>query len=245
MRRLLLTAVAAVTLVGYASANPLCTANTMQFYIANYKTAATACVVNDKLFYNFGYSPTAASGTGPVGSVVAPTAAQVTVNGDGSNPSQSALVFSSAGWTVSGNSSLTKALFIDSSITFTVAVIGLKPLMIGASLGMTGTASGKGNASIGETLVLGGGPASSALAVDAVAGTFLDTDTFAPVSFLRVTKDLIVRVARPVTGTNSGSATITSFREGFTEASSVPEPVSAMLFGSGLIGLALIRRRRR
>ena len=246
MNRLLMTASAMIALAGYASANPLCTANTLAYYIANYTTAATACVVNDKLFYNFGYSSTAGSGTGTPGTVVAPTAAQVTVTGDPSNLSQPGLVFASSGWTVSGSSSLARPLFIDSNIAFTVAVIGLQPLMIGASLDMTGHVSttGKGVASIGETLVLGGGPASAALGVDSVAGPFLSSKTFAPVSFVRVSKDLIVHVPRPITGTNTGSSTISSFREGFTEINSTPEPFSAMLFGSGLIGLALIRRRR-
>jgi PEP-CTERM motif len=247
MMRWLMTTSAVVALAGYASANPLCTTNSLAYYISNYTSAATACVVNDKLFYNFGYSATAGSGTGTPGSVVAPTAAQITVNGDISDPNQPALVFASSGWTVSGSSSLAKPLFIDSNIAFTVAVIGLQPLMVGASLDMTGssTTSGKGVASIGETLILGGGPASAALGVDSVAGPLLDSKTFAPVSFVRVSKDLIVHVPRPASGTNTGSSTITSFREGFTEISNVPEPVSAMLFGSGLIGLALIRRRRR
>ena len=249
MKRFLMTAAAAVTLAGYASANPLCTANTLAFYIANYTSAATACVVNDKLFYNFGYSATSGSGTAPSGTVVPPTAAQVTVNGDLSNVNEPALIFASNGWTVSGSSSLARPLFIDSNIAFTVAVIGLKPLMIGASLDITGHVSttGQGVASIGETLILGGGPASLPLGVDSARGPFLDSKSFAPVSFVRVTKDLIVTVPRPPIGTPTatGSATITQFREGFAEINSVPEPVSAVLFGSGLIGLALVRRRRR
>jgi hypothetical protein len=245
MRRLLITAAAVVSLAGIASANPLCTANTLAFYQANYTSAATGCVVNDKLFFNFTYSPTQGSGTGTPGSVTAPTAAQVNVVGDTSVANESGLVFSSSGWSVSGSSSPARPLFIDSNIGFSVAVIGNLPLMLGASMSMTGTSSGQGVASIGETVILAGGPTSVALAVDSVAGPFSDSKTFAPVSFLRVSKDLLVRVPRPVSGTATGSATITSFREGFAEANSVPEPITAMLFGSGLIGLALIRRKRK
>ena len=155
----------------------MCTSNTLAFYIANYTSQATACVVNDKLFYNFAYSATASSGTATPGSVVPPTAAQVTVNGDASNFDQPALIFASNGWTVNGSSSIARPLFIDSNIAFTVAVVGLKPLMIGASLDITGhvATSGQGVASIGETLILGGGPASTPLAVDSFRGPLLDS----------------------------------------------------------------------
>jgi hypothetical protein len=249
MKRFLLTLTAAAGVAGYASANPLCTANTMAFYQANYTNAATGCVVNDKLFYNFTYNATQASGTGPSGSVVAPTAAQVMVNGDSSNPIQPALIFSSTGWTVSGTATLARPLFIDSAIGFTVAVIGLQPLIIGGSLDMTGTTTttGQGLVSIAETLNLGGGPASSGLGVDSATSHFLDTASFAAVSSVRVNKNLIVTVPRPPIGTPTatGSATITSFREGFTQISTAtPEPFSAILFGSGLVGLAMFRRRR-
>jgi hypothetical protein len=129
-----------------------------------------------------------------------------------------------------------------------VAVINNQPLMIGASLDITGKSNttGAGVASIGETIILGGGPNAVPLGVDSSAGPFYDAKTFLPISTLRVSKDLLVRVPRPGLGApnNTGSATINSFREGFAEVGSVPEPITAILFGSGLIGLALVRRRR-
>ena len=241
MRRLLLSCVGLMAMAGALSANPLCTANSMAYYMANYTDANTACQVGDKLFFGFNYSVTARGTTGP-------TNTQVTVTGDSSNPNEPGLVFASSGWSVSGNATLLNPLYIDSNITFTVAVVGLQPLMVGATLDMLGhyTVGGQGVANIGETVLINGGSSGSVgLAVDSNAGPYTDSKSFAPASFVRVSKDLIVTVPRPLTGTNSGSASISQFREGFSELTSTPEPLTFTLLGSGLIGLAMVRRRRR
>ena len=153
MKRILLTCAALAALASVASANPLCGSNTIAFYIQNYVDMNTACVVGDKLFYNFNYSGTAAGAT-------APTSAQVNVVGDGSNPYEPGLIFSSNGWTVNGTATPSSPLYIDSNINFTVAVIGLLPLIKGASLDFAGhfAVTGQGVSDIGETVTLGTGP---------------------------------------------------------------------------------------
>lgn len=230
MRRslVLLSALTLFALIG--SANPLCTINTIDYYTQNYTSFTTACQVGDKLFFNFSYTPTSAGAT-------APDATQVNVIGDSSDPNEPGLIFSSSLWTVSATNP-TRNVYVDSSISFTVATVDLSPLIKDATLSFLGqfTTTGQGDAFIGETLLLGGGPAGASLGVDSQGGPFASGTIFAPVSFLTVSKDLQVTVRR----NQSGSATITSFREGFSE---IPEPVSGFLIGSGLLGFALWRRR--
>src|SRR5215471_13301817 len=132
---------------GMAAANPLCLSDTIANYIANYTSMATACQVGDKLFYNFGYLPTASHAT-------APDATQVTVTGDPSNPNEPGLIFASSGWTVSGISTSAFNVNIDSNIRFTVSTIGLNPIIVDGSLTFAGTESvtGLGQAQIAETI---------------------------------------------------------------------------------------------
>ena len=237
MKRIILICAALAAMSGVAPANPLCASNTIAYYIQNYVDANSACMVGDKLFYNFNYSGTSSGAT-------APTSAQVNVVGDGSNPNEPGLIFSSSGWTVNGTATAANPLYIDSNINFTVAVIGLLPLITDASLDFAGqfAVTGQGVSDIGETVTLGGGPSTIGLGVDSNAGPFTDVKTFAPVSFVRVSKDLIVTVPRSLAGPTTGSASITQFREGFSEIA--PEPVSLIMFGSGLVGIAILGRRR-
>ena len=100
-----------------------------------------------------------------------PSATEVNIAGDSSNPNEPGLIFSSAKWTVSGTPS-TQDNFIDSNITFSVATFGLVPIMIDASLDFNGqfAVTGVGRAFIGETVTLPGGAGSVGLGVDSNAG---------------------------------------------------------------------------
>jgi hypothetical protein len=235
MKRTLLMLVGLAALSNAATANPACVSDTIANYIKNYTTIDNACQVGDKLFYAFLYSGTAAGTT-------APTSSQVTVVGDSSNVNEPGLVFSSTGWTVSGTSTFANPLYIDSNIAFTVAVVGLQPLIIDASLDFANhfNVSGQGVAVIGETVTLGSTNTSTGLHVDSSNGPYTSVNQFSPVSFVRVNKDLIVEVPQNIDAA-TGTATIMQFREGFSE---MPEPVTCVLFGSGLLGLGLLRRRR-
>jgi hypothetical protein len=233
MKRVLIVLSALTALASVSSASPvLCAANqTIQYYQTTYTSLATACSVGDKLFYGFTYTGL------PSGGATAPNNTQVFVNPDPANPNEPGLVFSSTMWYVTGTA-IDTPIAIDSAIGFVVATVSGVPLIIDASLDFTGHngTSGGGQAFIGETVVLGGG-ASASLEVDSTNGPYLSIANFAPVSTLTVSKDLQVRIARGATG----SASITQFREGFSE---MPEPVSCVLFGSGLLGLGILRRRR-
>uniref|UniRef100_Q01QF6 PEP-CTERM protein-sorting domain-containing protein n=1 Tax=Solibacter usitatus (strain Ellin6076) TaxID=234267 RepID=Q01QF6_SOLUE len=229
---ILLSALSAFALIGSASSlYPACGANTFDYYMQNYATVSSACAVGDKLFFDFSYLPTNSG-------AIAPTGAQVNIVGDISDPNEPGLVFSSSLWTVSATNPL-RNVYIDASISFTVATMDGAALIKDGTLSFAGTESttGQGHALIGETLILGGGPPSTTLGVDSIGGPFTSITTFSPVSFVTVSKNLQVNVSAGTTGT----ASIASFREGFSE---MPEPVSCVLFGSGLLGLGILRRRR-
>jgi hypothetical protein len=221
---------------GMAAANPLCLTDTIANYQANYTTLATACQVGDKLFYAFTYNSEGIN-------AVAPTGSQVTVTGDPSNPNEPGLIFASSGWTVSGLSTSAFATSIDSNIRFTVSTIGLNPVIIDGSLDFNGrfSVTGLGQAQIGETVTPQGQPGVG-LSVDSNAGPFTSVANFTPVSTVTVSKDLVVRLPRTTNTGIPSSATITSFREGFSELGA-PEPTSFLLFGSGLAAAFFLRRR--
>jgi len=240
MRQAILILAALTALTSLAPAAPVCVnGNTLQSYITNNATLANACQVGDKVFWGFAYSSSVSGGG------VAPTASQITITGDPSNPGEPGLIFASGLWVVSGSASFATNLLVDSSINFNVATASGLPLIADASLSFAGHTSftGFGVAGIGES-VTPNGQSSFGLTVDTSAGLFADVHQFfPPVSSLAVSKDLFVIVPASGSATpNTGSAQITQFREGFS-VSGVPEPADALLIGSGLLALGLFRRR--
>jgi len=235
MRRTVLIVAVLTALAGMASAFPLCLSDTAANYVANYNSPASACQVGDKLFYDFIYSGTSIGGVTPV-----PSSA-VDIVGDPSNPNEPGLVFSSTGWTVSSTGGTHGTIDLDSSIQFTVVTLDGRPLILDSSLNFTGNFSvtGVAGADIAETVRPGGVPPGISFHVDST-GPFASTVTFpSAVSLVTVSKDLVVIIPP----NQAGTATITSFREGFSE--NIPEPVGGFLIGSGLLGLGLLRRRIR
>jgi hypothetical protein len=230
MKLSVLLVISLAVFVSAASAAPLCVAGgTMATYEA---LGAGGCVIGDKLFSNFVYGST---GHGN-GVAVADTAVFLTpVNIGGLNPGPG-IVFSSSGWVVPSASPTTNS-FVDSSIAFTVTVVGSPLLITGGTLTLSSySTSGTGIADITETI----NPSGTQLQVDG-NGPFVSTKTFAPTSTVSVLKDLLVTV--PILGTsNGGFAQINSFEEDFNQTEA-PEPVSAVLIASGLLGLGLWRRR--
>jgi hypothetical protein len=224
-----------LVLLGFAgiiSASPvLCPSNSIAYYQANYTSSSTACQVGDKLFYGFTYSPTSFPDT-----VVAPQGTQVFVNGDPSNPNEPGLIFSSSGWTLTG-ASLASVIFIDATITFSISTVDGRPLIVDSSLSFDQQVTGLGQTQVGET-VTPQGQSSFNLTVTS-AGPFSDVGSFPGVSTVSVSKDLLVRIPKGADSTST--ATITSFREGFSET---PEPTNFVLMGSSLLGVALLLRRR-
>jgi hypothetical protein len=200
--------------------------------MASYEAlGAGGCVIGDKLFSNFVYGST---GHGN-GVAVSDTAVFLTpVNIDGVNPGPG-ILFSSAGWVVGSASPVTNS-FVDSSIAFTVTVVGSPLFIEGGTLALSSySTTGTGIADITETI----NPSGTQLQVDG-NGPFAITKAFAPTTTVSVLKDLLVTV--PILGTGTGGfAQINSFEEDFNQTEA-PEPVSMALIGSGLLGLGLWRR---
>jgi hypothetical protein len=201
--------------------------------MASYEAlGAGGCVIGDKLFSNFVYG-SAAHGTGVA--ALDTTVFLTPVNATGVNPGPG-IVFSSAAWVVPSASATTRS-FVDSSIAFTVTVVDGPLLIEGGTLTLSSfSTTGTGIADITETI----NPAGLKLQVDG-NGPLVSTKAFAPTSTVSVLKDLLVAV--PIQGTSDGGfAQINSFEEDFNQTEA-PEPVSAVLIGSGFLGLGLWRRR--
>jgi hypothetical protein len=231
MKVLVLLAISLAVFVSAASAAPLCIAGGT---MASYEDlGAGGCVIGDKLFSNFVYLSTG-HGTG----VAAPdTAVFLTpVNDTGVNPGPG-IVFSSNAWVVP-SASITTRSTVDSSISFTVTVIDGPLLIEGGTLTLlSSSTSGTGIADITETI----NPSGLKLQVDSNNGPLVSERAFAPAASVSVLKDLLVVV--PILGATSGGfSQISSFEEDFNQTEA-PEPASALLIGSGLLGLGLWRRR--
>ena len=224
----------AATLVAFASiasAAPLCTSLnvvTLADYVA---LGSTGCQIGDKVFFNFFDSPTSGgSATAPVPA----SAVSVTPVGVGTyNPG---LTFSSSDWSVTGGSTTANS-FLDMSFGFTVSVLPGGNSIDDASVTMgTPVTTGTGVVTLGETILAANGFTVLGTLNVASNGARAGETFFAPTGTIQVKKDFFLGV--PQNGT--GTASISTFTENFSE---IPEPVGAILIGSGLLALGAWRRR--
>jgi hypothetical protein len=228
MKLVVLVATMLVGGAGIASATPLClSGGTMASYEA---LGLSGCTIGNLLFSNFVYGSTSHGAP-----AVPNTAVFLTTVNAGTYSPGPGIVFTSAGWNLP-SASPTTALLIDSSISFDVsAIAGTGVLIDDASMMLlTALATGTGRAGVTETITA----SPIKLQVDA-NGALVSHDVFPPVTKVSVLKDLLVTIPRGTPG--SGSAFVGSFEENFSE---VPEPVGAILIGSGLLALGIWRRRR-
>jgi hypothetical protein len=115
------------------------------------------------------------------------------------------------------------------SVTSGAAIIKDASLVQSAS-GFTGT----GDATITETL----GGITSITTVNTQGTTILSANTnFTPTGSIGVVKDI------GVSGGTNGTASISAIQDTFSQV--VPLPATFVLFGTGLAGLGLVRRRRK
>jgi hypothetical protein len=198
--------------------------------LASYVSAGS-CTIGDKTFSGFVYTPNAGGGAVAIGATsitvdtIGPASTGATITGP-----DIGLQFSAA-WSVGAGQNL------DSLIQFTLSVTGGAAIIKDAGLVQLGTgASGTGIAQVAENL----GNGSNLLTfVNAPAGTSktVDTVNFSPTGSFSVVKDISVN------GGTNGTAAISLVNDTFSQI--VPLPATFALFGTGLVGLGLLRRRRK
>ena len=187
--------------------------------LADYTAAGFSCTIGSLTFSNFSYSSAAFGGATAIPAVGVAVTPETGTN----------VGFQfTAPWVASAGQGT------DSTITYTATATGTSITDLLLSMAGFGFTDG-GDVSVAETSA---SPVLSLLVFANSTGTVAsDTATFAGVSSLTVTKDIAV-------AGNGGTGHLSVVNNEFS-SSSVPEPASMLLLGSGLLGLAGYVRRRR
>ena len=224
MKKVLLLLAVSLAVVSSASASATtCPTGNYSLYLA----ASFTCQSGNLFFSNFGYS----SAANPSGIAIPALAITVTpITTDGNEGFQFA-----GGWNVGTQGGSSN--FQDSLITFTVMTA--TPAITDLHLFFNGSFTGTGLTGVSENFclnhALAGCPGGSAGQINVTnpPPNFNSVGFFAPVMSVSVSKD--INATSGINGTASISQVIDTF--------SSPEPQSFVLFGTGLLGLVLLRRR--
>ncbi len=202
-----------------ANGIPYCAEGTLADYIA----LPQGCIIDDKVFSNWAYTSSGWNGGNP------PPASGVSVVPI-TTPFNPGFLFS-AGWFVTGGQ------VIDSHIIYTVTVLPGGAPIHDLALYMGGDARlGEAGISVAETT----NPDVGSLSIYNLpqlgrkgSDHILITPTMGPI---QVDKNIFLFSSQGSYATVSGV---------YNRFSEVPEPVTLVLIGSGLLGLGLLRRRSR
>jgi len=216
------------TLLLYASfllASPAfaTTTNCPSMPAGSYLETSFACVSGSLLFSDFGYQ-----GTGQVSNASSVSITPLTT------PDDEGFQFA-GGWSVQSQNGVSSSE--DSQISYTVQHPG--GLIDSLSLSFSSIVTGTGSANVTEHFCLGA-PVNScpqatggSVAVTNPGAGFSDRAFFAGVESVGILDSVTV------TSGMSGTASISNFGNTFSS----PEPLSFVLLGTGLLGIALMRRR--
>ncbi|MGD1090446.1 MAG: PEP-CTERM sorting domain-containing protein [Bryobacteraceae bacterium] len=221
----------AVSSTALATSIPTCVTNTL----ASYEALANGCEINNLLFDNFSDMESAATAS-------ALTPSEITVTPDFTLLDEG-LAFNAA-WSVATPAA------IDSAISFTVQTVNGADTLDDISLSATETYTGNGIASVTENYCVGslngaGNHCPSTLQTISVSdppalNNGPVTQTYGLTNELSVTKDIDVAATAP-----NSTATITVVDNNYSQIGTVPEPISLVLVGAGLLGVGLLRKRSR
>lgn len=227
--------IAAATLAASTAFGSACVGDSL----ADYMASGFSCTIGNLEFSNFTYSGTAS----PSGDAIGAASIEVTLF------DSSGFTFTS-GWDVTtqedGNSS-----FQDSVIGYSVQTVNGQATIEDLGLGFNGSVTGNGVASVTEQYCLGTTAGVGAcvdpptLGVSDPPGTTSNDVVFGLVSELSVSKDIDVTsgVDYWSGGYQASTANISTVTNSFSQIS-VPEPVSMLMMGGGLVLLGVIRRRK-
>jgi hypothetical protein len=256
MKKLLLLVLSLGTLMSTVTAAPLCTdavQNAAQFQALG----QVGCQFGDKIFYGFTYDYQMEDSSGKLVTSNVPASAVTVLFSNTGNLANMPVVSFLANWDVINGGQG------DVRITYSVQAPVVNA-MTEASLGLSGFVSNIDPAnqfnsyiSGAETICCPGAGASTvplAGELDPPAGpvgltftTSYSSTNFSPATQIDISKDIFISSGSdsgvPGGPPNGNEATLTRIDQGLTELQVVPEPLSSLLFGGGLIGLATLAKR--
>ncbi|MGH9450928.1 MAG: PEP-CTERM sorting domain-containing protein [Terriglobia bacterium] len=206
--------------LGFSDPIPVCSSGALDTYVS----LSSGCSVGSLLFSNFTFGASAA-GTG----AILPVASGITVTPE-SSTNNYGFIFDAA---LSPGAGQTQDVTIDYVVRVMSGASGITDSALSAEV--NGSASATLTECLGGVLPACTGGTSQGLTVN--GSQFTASNTFGSVSTVGVGADVSANPNATISGENI------EFSTGDT-GTTAPEPASLLLFGSGIVGVAFLIRRR-